>query len=40
MDPAAIGGAAVLLIAVAALAAYAPMHRAVRTDVVRVLRSQ
>jgi predicted permease len=40
LDPAAIGGAAVLLIAVAALAAYLPMLRAARTDVVRALRSQ
>jgi ABC-type antimicrobial peptide transport system permease subunit len=40
VDPVTIGGAAVLLIAVAALAAYAPMRRAARVDVVRVLRSQ
>ena len=40
MDPLTIGGAAVLLIAVAALAAYAPMRRAVRADLVGVLRSQ
>jgi ABC-type lipoprotein release transport system permease subunit len=35
-----IGAAAVLLIAAAALAAYAPMRRAARADVVSVLRSQ
>jgi putative ABC transport system permease protein len=40
VDPVTIGGAAVLLIAVATLAAYAPMRRAARVDVVRVLRSQ
>ncbi len=40
MDPMTIGGAAVLLIAVAALAAYAPMRRAARADIVRILRSQ
>ena len=40
MDPLAIGGAAVLLIAVAALAAYAPMRRAARADMMGVLRSQ
>ncbi|HEY0874882.1 MAG TPA: ABC transporter permease [Vicinamibacterales bacterium] len=40
MDPLAIGGAAMLLIAVAALAAYAPMRRAARADVMGVLRSQ
>ena len=40
MDPVMIGGAAVLLTAAAALAAYAPMRRAARADVVRVLRSQ
>ena len=40
MDPMTIGGAAVLLIAVAALAAYAPMRRAARVDIVRILRSQ
>jgi ABC-type antimicrobial peptide transport system permease subunit len=40
MDPLAIGGAAVLLIAVAALAAYAPTRRAARADVMQVLRSQ
>ena len=40
MDPVIIGGAAVLLMAAAALAAYAPMRRAARADVVSVLRSQ
>jgi predicted permease len=40
MDPVAIGGAAVLLIGAAALAAYAPMRRAARADLVSVLRSQ
>jgi putative ABC transport system permease protein len=40
MDPVMIGGAAVLLIAAAALAAYAPMRRAARGDLVSVLRSQ
>lgn len=40
MDPVIIAGAAVLLMAAAALAAYAPMRRAARADVVRVLRSQ
>jgi predicted permease len=40
MDPLAIGGAAVLLIAVAALASYAPMRRAARADLMNVLRSQ
>ena len=40
MDPVIIGGATVVLIAAAALAAYAPMRRAVRADVVTVLRSQ
>jgi ABC-type lipoprotein release transport system permease subunit len=35
-----IGGAAATLIAAAALAAYAPMRRATRGDVVSVLRSQ
>jgi ABC-type lipoprotein release transport system permease subunit len=40
MDPLMIGGAAVMLIAAAALAAYAPMRRAARADVVSVLRSQ
>lgn len=40
MDPLMIGGAAVVLIAAAALAAYAPMRRAARADVVSVLRSQ
>ena len=40
MDPLMIGGAAVMLIAAAALAAYAPMRRAARGDVVNVLRSQ
>lgn len=40
MDPVMIGGAAVLLIAAAALAAYAPMRRAARADVMSVLRSQ
>jgi ABC-type antimicrobial peptide transport system permease subunit len=40
MDPLMIGGAAVMLIAAAALAAYAPMRRAARGDVVSVLRSQ
>lgn len=40
MDPVMIGGAAVLLIAAAALAAYAPMRRAVRGDLVSVLRGQ
>jgi putative ABC transport system permease protein len=39
-DPVIVGAAAVLLIAVAALAAYAPMRRAARVDVVGVLRSQ
>ena len=40
MDPLMIGGAAVILIAAAALAAYVPMRRAARGDVVSVLRSQ
>ena len=40
IDPVIIGGAAVLLMAAAALAAYAPMRRAARADVVSVLRSQ
>jgi predicted permease len=40
MDPLMIGGAAAILIAAAALAAYAPMRRAARGDVVSVLRSQ
>jgi ABC-type antimicrobial peptide transport system permease subunit len=40
LDPLAIGGAAALLIAVAVLAAYAPMRRAEGVDVVRLLRSQ
>jgi predicted permease len=40
MDPLMIGGAATILIAAAALAAYAPMRRAARGDVVSVLRSQ
>jgi predicted permease len=40
MDPLTIGGAAVLLIAASALAAYAPMRRAARADVASVLRSQ
>lgn len=40
MDPLTIGSAAVLLVAAAALAAYAPMRRAARGDVVSVLRSQ
>jgi ABC-type antimicrobial peptide transport system permease subunit len=40
MDPMTIGAAAVLLIAAAALAAYAPMRRAARADVASVLRSQ
>jgi putative ABC transport system permease protein len=40
MDPVIIGGATVLLIAAATLAAYAPMRRAARADVVSVLRSQ
>lgn len=40
MDPLMIGGAAVMLIAAAALAAYVPMRRAARGDVVSVLRSQ
>jgi ABC-type antimicrobial peptide transport system permease subunit len=40
MDPVTIGAAPVLLIACAALAAYAPMRRAARADVVRVLRGQ
>jgi hypothetical protein len=40
MDPVTIGAAAVLLIAAAALAAYAPMRRAARAYVVSVLRSQ
>jgi putative ABC transport system permease protein len=40
MDPVMIGGAAILLIAAAALAAYAPMRRAARSDLVSVLRSQ
>jgi putative ABC transport system permease protein len=40
MDPVMIGGAAVLSIAAAALAAYAPMRRAARGDLVSVLRSQ
>ena len=40
MDPLMIGGAAVTLIAAAAVAAYAPMRRAARGDVVTVLRSQ
>jgi putative ABC transport system permease protein len=40
MDPLMIGGAAIILIAAAALAAYAPMRRAARGDVVSVLRSQ
>jgi putative ABC transport system permease protein len=40
LDPFAIVGAAVLLIAAAALASYAPVRRAARTDVVTVLRSQ
>jgi predicted permease len=39
MDPLTIGGAAILLIVAAALAAYAPMRRAVRSDVASVLRS-
>ena len=40
MDPVMIGGAALLLIAAAALAAYAPMRSAARADVISVLRSQ
>ncbi len=40
MDPLMIGGAAATLIAAAALAAYAPMRRAARGDVMSVLRSQ
>ncbi len=40
MDPLSIGGAAVLLFAVAALASYAPMRRATRADPMRILRSQ
>jgi putative ABC transport system permease protein len=40
MDPLSIGGAAVLLFAVAALASYAPMRRAARADLMGVLRSQ
>jgi ABC-type lipoprotein release transport system permease subunit len=40
LDPFAIVGAAVLLIAAAALASYAPVRRAAHTDVVTVLRSQ
>lgn len=40
MDPVTIGAAAALLIAAAALAAYAPMRRAAGADVVSVLRSQ
>lgn len=39
-DPLTIGGAAVLLIAVAALATCVPMRRAAHADVVGVLRSQ
>lgn len=40
LDLVTIGGAAVVLLAAAALAAYAPMRRAARADVVSVLRSQ
>jgi len=40
MDPLMIGGAAAVLIAAAALAAFAPTRRAARSDVVSVLRSQ
>ena len=40
MDPLTIGGAAVVLIATAGLAADAPMRRAARADVASVLRSQ
>jgi putative ABC transport system permease protein len=40
LDPVTIGGAAVLLIAAGALAAYVPMRRAALADVVNVLRSQ
>jgi predicted permease len=40
IDPVTIGAATVLLITAAALAAYAPMRRAARADVVSVLRSQ
>jgi putative ABC transport system permease protein len=39
-DPVTIGGAAAVLFAVAAVAAYVPMRRAARVDVVRILRSQ
>jgi putative ABC transport system permease protein len=39
-DPLTVGSAAVLLLAVAALAACAPMRRAARVDVVHILRSQ
>ena len=40
LDPLTIAGAAVLLIAAAALASYLPVRRAVRADAVAVLRSQ
>jgi putative ABC transport system permease protein len=40
MDPLMIGGAAAMLLAATALAAFAPMRRAARADVVSVLRSQ
>ena len=40
IDPLIIGGATVLLMTAAALAAYAPMRRAARADVMSVLRSQ
>jgi putative ABC transport system permease protein len=40
IDPVIIAGAAVLLMAAAALAVYAPMRRAARADVMSVLRSQ
>ena len=40
IDPVIIGGATVLLMIAAALAAYAPMRRAARADVMSVLRGQ
>ena len=40
LDPSTILGAALLLIAAAALASYVPVRRATRVDAVAVLRSE
>lgn len=40
LDPLALGGAALLLVGVSALASYLPVRRATRIDATAMLRSQ